>query len=111
MGVRYMAKRMSLPSKKRKEGEEKQGKQDEPKQNEDPKSFVGVEAGHVCYPQTVLTRFAGEWENIHTLDFRLWSHNSSIAILGVSKSMQAIVANTEESNDQATATPAPAVSD
>ena len=41
MGVRYMAKRMSLPSKKRKEGEEKQEKHDEPKQNEDPKSFVG----------------------------------------------------------------------
>lgn len=35
MGVRYMAKRMSLPSKKRKEGEEKQEKHDEPKQNEE----------------------------------------------------------------------------
>lgn len=34
MGVRYMAKRMSLP-KKRKEGHEKQEKQEEPKQNEE----------------------------------------------------------------------------
>ena len=81
--------------------------------------LLDFEAGHVCYPQTVLTRFAGEWENIDTLDFRLWSHSSSTTILGVSKSMQAIVANTDigyclvtqESNDQATAAPAPAVSD
>lgn len=81
---------------------------------------MDFEAGHVCYPPTVLTRFRGEWENIDTLDFRLWSHSSSITILGVSKSTQAINANTDigyclvtqESNDQATAADtAPAVSD
>lgn len=66
MGVRYMAKRMSLPSKKRKEGEEKQEKQEEPKQNEDPKSFIGFWSWTCLLPPDrfdTLSRWVGKYRH------------------------------------------------
>lgn len=112
-----MAKRMSLPSKKRKEGEEKQEKQEEPKQNEDPKSFVGFWSWTCLLPPDRLTRFRGEWENIDTFDRGVmivqppfWGFpNQCRQVLPTLAIGYCLV--TQESNDQATATPAPAVSD